>query len=187
MRSECQAEPRPALLGYSEVRGAFVLMRPGCHMWGCPYCGRVKQSQWAIRIATGVDFYKRHNIDGWAFLTLTSNPKNKTRSQCLHVWPKAWAKFSSRLRRSYPGIRYVLLPELHKNGRVHVHALASHYVTSGWLRDNLYPTGLGYKKDIQSLSESALAAWYVTKYLSKSLDVTAWPRHFRRIRRKSVV
>ncbi len=179
---KCSKEYRPVLLGYSIERGSYVLYQPPCGMWSCPECAKRKSSQWAIRIREGVDWYQSREIKDWMFLTLTSNPKNKTRAQCLFVWPKAWAKFSSRLRRRYPGIRYTLLPELHKNGRVHVHAVASHGVSNSFLTKNTYVCGLGYKRDSKAIDDGFGAMFYVVKYLAKAQEVLSWPKNFRRVR-----
>ncbi len=180
--SKCSRKNRPVLKGWSDEHGCIYLYQPACKMWNCPQCAIKNRQRWSARIAEGIQFYRMVNCHGWRFITMTSNRKLKNRDQCLHVWPKAWAKLSTRIRRRYKGVRYVLLPELHKNGRVHIHALMSHDVTKRWLKDNAPSCGLGQQQDSIPLGDDFMAIWYTTKYLAKSADIKTWPKNLRRIR-----
>ena len=121
--SKCQTSKRPVLKATDHNTGTIYLYQPDCHMWSCSHCAHHNKRAWAARIGQGVEQYRNSGVDGWRFVTITMSKKLKTRSQCLYVWPKSWAKLSARMRREYKGIKYVLLPELHKDGRVHVHAI----------------------------------------------------------------
>lgn len=178
----CSRENRPVLKGWSAEHKCVYLYQPACKMWDCPQCAIRNRQQWSVRIAQGVGFYRMVNTHGWRFITLTSSKKLATRDQCLYVWPRAWAKLSARIRRKYEGIRYVLLPELHKDGRVHVHAIMSHNVTKRWLKDNAPYCGLGQQHDSIPLGDELMAIFYTTKYLAKSTEVNTWPKNLRRIR-----
>jgi hypothetical protein len=151
-------------------------------MWSCPACAEVNKLQWCARVAEGYEKYVSDGVGDWRFWTVTSHEKNKTMSQCLYVWPRAWAKFSRRIRYHHPGIRYVLLPEQHKDGRLHIHAIASHGVTKRFVKDHGRKSGLGYKNDAEVIRDRSRCVWYVTKYLNKSIALTSWPSNFRRIR-----
>jgi len=100
----------------------------------------------------------------------------------ISKWPKCWAKLSTRIRRAYPGIRYVLLPEQHKDGTLHTHAIMSAEITNTWISKNAHSSGLGYMSQSKPMHNSAGAAAYVSKYLAKTLGVEDWPPRFRRIR-----
>jgi len=57
--------------------------------------------------------------------------------------------------------------------------------TKRWLKDNARSCGFGYQCDVSVFDNDdaiKFAVWYTTKYLSKSLEITQWPKHFRRIR-----
>lgn len=138
--------------------------------------------QWAARIGQGYESYVLAGIVEWRFITITSNPKLKSYAATMWVWPKAWAKLSARMRRAYTGIRYVLIPELHKDGRLHIHMIASGGMTTSWLKKNAPYCGLGFMNEADRIEDVSRAIWYVVKYVSKGLDVNDWPRSFRRIR-----
>lgn len=177
---KCETSKRVVLKGYSAKRGHWLLYQPTCKMWGCKPCSEVKKAQWAIRVNDGVGEYRLKSIMGWKFVTMTSHSKNKTMEQCLYVWPKAWAKLSARMRRRYPGIRYCMIPELHKDFRVHAHIIASGGIVHKWLKNNSAETGFGWKCDVKPLKNRA--AYYVVKYLTKAISFPDWPKGFRRIR-----
>ncbi|KKM74447.1 hypothetical protein LCGC14_1400240 [marine sediment metagenome] len=158
------------------------MYQPPCKCWGCSTCARLNMYQWAARIGQGYSVYMLAGITGWSFVTITSHPKLKNRDTTLWVWPKAWAKLSARMRRNFVGIRYVLIPELHGDGRLHIHMIASGGMTTGWLKANAPYCGLGYMNEAETLTDAKKAIFYVTKYLSKGLDIKSWPRSFRRIR-----
>lgn len=102
--------------------------------------------------------------------------------QTLYVWPDAWAKLSRRIRYHFKGIRYVLLPEVHADGRMHIHAIASHGLGTRWLKDHACACGLGYMASSEKLSDHTRSVYYVTKYLNKAIEDTKWPSRFRRVR-----
>ena len=178
--AHCDTPKRVVMKGFSTNRGHWVLYQPTCKMWGCKPCAETKRAQWAMRINDGVGAYRLRSIMGWKFITMTSHAKNKTMSQCIHVWPKAWAKLSARMRRKFPGIRYCLIPELHKDFRVHAHVIASGSMSHDWLKRNSATTGFGWKCDVKPLGNRA--AYYVVKYLTKAIDQPDWPKGLRRIR-----
>ncbi len=172
------------------------VVQPGCKMWDCVHCSRRKARQWAVRVYTGIEKFQADELAIWHFVTLTSNQNLETFESTLAVWPKAWAKLSTRLRRNAKKngqqMRYVLIPEKHADGRLHTHMLVNQPFGvvlskkgnwySNWLKDNAAQCGLGHQADIEPLGTPGRAAFYTTKYLAKGLDVEDWPRHLRRIR-----
>lgn len=178
----CEAYERPVLKGYDRVNGICYLYQVRCKQWSCPDCARANKVAWQAKIGYGYDWYVQNNITDWMFVTLTSHPKLTTSEQCLYVWKRAWPKLSARMRRAFPGIKYVLLPEYHKDGRVHWHSIMSHGITKRWLKDNSAACGLGHIADSDSVNDSWKAIYYVSKYIGKSLGVFEWPSGLRRIR-----
>lgn len=181
-QTECQTYFRPVLEAYSGVERVVYLYQPRCKLWRCPYCATLNKQQWCVRIADGIRIYQEEGISQWNFVTITSSPKLKTLAQTMYVWPQAWAKLSRRMRYHFPGIRYVLLPEQHKDGRLHIHAIASGGLDTKWLKRNCPTCGLGYMAESDIIAEAWQSIQYVTKYLTKSSEDGKWPARFRRIR-----
>jgi hypothetical protein len=55
-------------------------------------------------------------------------------------------------------------------------------IDEGWYKNNNRQTGGGYMCECEELYSRSKAAWYVTKYLAKSLDEQGWPKSLQRIR-----
>ena len=180
--SKCQTETRSVLKGIDHETGTIYLYQPRCKMWSCPSCAGINKLLWQAKIGSGYDYYSGQGITDWRFITITAHAKNKTAQQCLYVFPKAWAKLSARMRRKYKGMKYVILPEHHKNGRVHWHMIASHGIEHRWLKDNAANCGLGFMSESKEVEDNIRAIMYVSKYIGKSLIDQEWPENLRRIR-----
>ena len=79
-------------------------------------------------------------------------------------------------------MKYALLPEQHKDGRLHMHMLIGAAIKKRWLKDNAFASGAGFMADSEPLTSGKRGAYYVSKYVGKSLGVEQWPVKFRRIR-----
>lgn len=75
----------------------------------------------------------------------------------------------------------MIVPERHKDGRMHVHALWNAEVSQKWLKDNARKRGLGYQCKIVHVDHSGRAQKYIVKYVGKDLGAIDIP-HFRRVR-----
>jgi len=75
----------------------------------------------------------------------------------------------------------MIVPERHKDGRMHVHAIWNANVTKKWLKDNARKRGLGYQCEVLHITNSRYATRYVTKYVCKDFGDDL-PAHFRRVR-----
>lgn len=193
-RTKCRKENRVFL--YTMDNHKVRIIRPGCKQWNCAHCAARKRGEWAMRIYHGVDFYSVTEGATWNFVTLTSHKKLKTFESTLAVWPRAWAKLSTRLRREAKSngstMRYVLLPEHHRDKRLHTHMIVNQPFGirlskrgkwySSWLKKQAAQCGLGHQADIKPVGNAAGAAYYTTKYIAKTLDVDDWPRGLRRVR-----
>jgi len=115
------------------------------------------------------------------FVTITSHEKLPNFEATERVWRLAWSKLYAALKRRKTGLEYMIVPERHKDGRMHVHALWNAGVSQKWLKDNARARGLGYQCKIIHIAHERYAAKYVAKYVGKSLgDFHA--AHFRRVR-----
>ncbi len=181
MPSVCEKYERPVLKAHDAESNTILIYQPRCKQWECLPCANIEKLLWQAKIGHGVEWYQNRKIGGWAMLTITAHEKCKSFSQCLYPWRNQWSKLSSRMRRKYRGFRYVLLPELHADRRVHWHLIASHDIDERWLKDNARACGLGYMADVSPINDPALAIWYVSKYISKSLYGETWLPNLKRI------
>jgi len=151
-----------------------------CDSWKCPECSERLAVRWGLRAEIGA---RRLIETGVAldFITLTSHEKLKTFEACEVAWRDAWHKLHHRLNKRSNVREYLLIPERHKDGRMHAHALWTFGVSRRWLKDNARACGLGYQADVKHVDEAYKAVRYVTKYIGKSLGEGV-PSHFRRVR-----
>ena len=180
--TKCQSQTRPIIVGENRLESKAIVYVPRCKMWSCPSCADLNKSFWAIKIYLGIDEYMRSGVDEWSFTTITMRGYHSTFDKCVSAWPKIWSRLSSRIRYRHRGVKYALLPEQHKNGRLHMHMLIGANVKKRWLKDNAFASGAGFMADSEPLETSKRGAYYVSKYVGKTLGVLQWPPKFRRIR-----
>jgi len=115
------------------------------------------------------------------FVTITSHEKLATFEATERVWKHAWSTLYAALKRQKNNLCYMIVPERHKDGRMHVHALWNAGVSQRWLKNNARKRGLGYQCKILHVSAEGHAQKYVVKYVGKDLGNDT-PPHFRRVR-----
>lgn len=115
------------------------------------------------------------------FVTITSHERLKNFAATEAVWRVAWNALYCALKRVNSGLMYMIIPECHEDGRMHVHALWNAGVTKRWLKDNARKRGMGHQADIKHVTSAGSAVRYVTKYVGKNLGVDL-PSRFRRVR-----
>lgn len=183
--SECSKANRPYMVGWDEEAEAAYVFRPDCKCWNCPACAARLRRRWTARAYEGIQFYISQGED-FKFVTLTSHERLYSVSQTLRVWPPAWRKLQNRVKYQRPGWHYVMIPEQHRDGRLHVHLIASANLGTRWWKDNARECGLGYMAEEAEFkagkAEPGRAAAYAAKYLDKQLGVQQWPRYFHHIR-----
>lgn len=176
----CDNPRVPVVLGMNHETRVAVIWRPRCKLWSCEACAQINAACWSIIAQTGVEAFLAEGRSP-CFFTITSHERLSA-AATMRVWPRAWAKLSTRLRRKIPGIQYLMVPEKHEDGRLHVHGVASDGIPERWLKDNARECGLGYQAATGEIENPRRVASYVTKYLVKQLESTDWPKHFRRVR-----
>lgn len=168
------------LIGWDDVARRALVTRADCDSWKCPECSKRIAENWRLRAAIGVRQYigaGRH-VD---FITITSHEKLVDFAATDAVWRKAWPVLYAALKRRSTTLQYFIVPEKHKDGRLHVHALWTAGVTQRWLKSNSRTRGLGYQAKVKHVESANHAVRYVTKYIGKDLGDTV-PKHFRRVR-----
>lgn len=177
----CDAPNRPYLIARNATRQEVVFFRPRCKQWTCPACAAVNRALWTMRAYKGSKDILESG-ESLFFMTVTSH-ETLSPDQSVWVWPDAWGKLRDRMKYRAGGVfYYLMIPEHHSDGRLHVHAIESAGVSKTWLKKAARKSGLGYMDDEGKLNTPASGASYVTKYLTKSMEHAHWPRGFRRIR-----
>jgi len=168
------------LIGRRDGDRRIYVARANCDSWRCQACSRRMGERWSFRAKLGSDKLLMAGclVD---FVTITSHEKLATFEQTETVWREAWGSLYNAIKRKQPALAYMIVPERHKDGRMHVHAIWNAGVTQKWLKDNARKRGLGYQCKIIHLSNSSYAARYVTKYICKDFSDDL-PAHFRRVR-----
>jgi len=115
------------------------------------------------------------------FVTITSHERLRNFAQTETVWRSAWPEIYNVLKRRNPALEYMLIPERHKDGRMHVHAIWNAGQGRKQLKKIVRSRGLGYMLDVSHIAEPHNAVWYVTKYVSKDLGADV-PAKFHRVR-----
>jgi hypothetical protein len=135
-----------------------------------------------VKAYLGIEAYKQAGTTNWFFGTLTMHRKWSGAASVTN-FRKNWNKFYQRMKRATKGkLYYVLLPESHKDGSLHVHIISTCQTDTRWWKDNAARCGMGFKSENQPIVSTVKAAFYVSKYVGKSLGVSAWPANLRRIR-----
>lgn len=120
----------------------------------------------------------------WCFCTMTAGKQATTNAQAIKHFRADWPKLQRRMKREYGGFDYVIVPELgEKRARYHQHMICSVMIDERWLKDNCAQCGLGFIADSQEAVNPGMVAFYVTKYITKSLqDGLHWPKTLHRVR-----
>lgn len=168
------------LIGWDYKARRALVTRANCDSWTCPECARRLSERWIMRAQIGVRQFlnEARAVD---FITMTGHEKLKTFEDTERVWRLAWPVLYAALRRRDPDLQFFLVPEKHKSGRMHVHALWTAGVTKRWLKDNARRRGMGYEADVKHVDDPLRAVRYVTKYVGKSLGANV-PKRFKRVR-----
>lgn len=176
----CETPGRPYLIGVNSGEKRAVLFQPRCKLWSCPICGQTNKARWTIRAYQGVKVLieRGKEVD---FLTLTSHERLDPIGTII-VFKHAWDQLNKRIRRAVPNYSYLLVPEQHKDGRLHAHLIETSGLPKRWFKDNARECGLGYEVDVDTIRSPEGGAFYVAKYLGKQLEAQQWPKGFRHVR-----
>lgn len=178
--SQCMTRNRPMMKAINWTCKTAVFFRPRCKLWSCPFCAKVNSDLWQMRVTFGCHHFieQGHEL---SFVTVTSHEK-LTAKQSVAVLPDSWHKLSMRLRRHVKGLKYVVIPERHKSGKVHIHGIFLSGANKRWWKDNARACGMGYEAEEEAVYSASGAGYYVGKYLAKQLSDARWKKGFRRVR-----
>jgi len=177
----CNNPKSPFLLRVDEIEQRAYWFRADCKLWTCSECAEQRKTRVASRAWRGADRFAKVGFPV-QFTTLTSHRHVRTRDASIKRWREAWPRLRKRCRRQCEEFHYGVFPEQHKDGTVHIHLLETSGLSQTWFKDNCAGIGLGYMAKVKPVPNPARAAKYVTKYMSKAIAVTNWPRGFHRYR-----
>lgn len=107
---------------------SFILIPRSCGSNFCPKCRADNLRR--LRKALFVSM----NKDRWRLVTLTFPQKDITPEEILSNCYSMFRKFTMRLKRKAPHLKYVRALEIHKNGYPHLHCVFNQYVAHGFLK-----------------------------------------------------
>jgi len=167
------------LIGWDYVAKRALVTRANCDSWHCPECSRRMAERWVLRAQIGV---RQFLADGSMvdFITITSHEKLTSFQATQAVWRSAWPILYAAIKRRNHDLEYFIVPERHKDGRMHIHALWTAGVSQKWLKDNGRKRGLGYQAKVKKVADGGQAIKYVTKYVGKGLGEDV-PKRTRRV------
>lgn len=151
-------------------------------MWSCPECGETNASAWRDRVLYGVLMYMTERGIEFRFVTLTLGGNNRTRLNSIQAWREVWPRLYARHYRKHGARPYVLIPEMHRNGVVHLHAIIATDEKQRWWKDNCYAVGGGYMAKSIAIDQPSNILVYMAKYMTKNNAVKRWPDNYRRVR-----
>ena len=175
------------LISYDPQAHRALVTDADCDSWKCPECSQRLREKWTRRAQHGALVLQQAGAHLY-FATITSHERNRTFEAGAAMFPDGWAKLHKRLNRTSNIREYLLVPEHHKDGRLHMHAIWTFDVKTRWLKDNGRECGFGYKNQIgrrghvdEEIGEITDVGAYVSKELGKQLGYVMPPR-FRRVR-----
>lgn len=175
------------LIAYVLDQHRALVTDADCDSWKCPECRERLRQRWVLTALHGARVLQDRG-DILFFATLTSHEENTTFNTCARAFPDAWRQLHKRLNQQRAQGQYLLVPEKHKDGRLHMHALWNYPVSTRWLKDNGRACGFGYMNQIGSrghidepINDAREVGQYIGKYLGKQLGDDLPPR-FRRVR-----
>lgn len=177
----CDRSPR-GVLGVDYETDTAIFLDTQCRCYDCPQCSYTIRRLHQARIIYGTKEYQQWANCRWSFVTLTSHERSQTFESSLALFQVALPKWRKRMKRRYGNYDYVLIFEQHKSGALHAHMLINRPVSKKWVRRHARSVGLGYIADVQHLHAAAAAGKYCSKYISKALSETKFPKRFKRVR-----
>lgn len=191
----CKNPKAPILFGLDNEGKKAIVIRSACKLWSCEACGSRKAKKWIAKVINGIN-----KMGGqWYFCTLTARRDRRTPEKSLKDLRAGWFKLRKRIERKFGKFLYVRIIEQHKDGCYHFHLIMNapiptklipatdkkkeHYYCK-YLKDTSVACGLGFMADYQPLRSAGGAAYYVAKYLTKSIGKNSqgWAKNVHRIR-----
>lgn len=158
-----------------------------CKRWACPVCAPINALHEAIKVANGVYALYAAGVRLY-FATITQPPSVRTAEFAYRIIDKQWDGFRNRWQYwaskvDIPNFYAAFVEgQERRSGMPHFHIIGSALPDKETMRKWAVESGFGFMVDVQPMQPNAGAAWYVSKYSTKSTDAEAMPEGFRRVR-----
>lgn len=179
-QKSCRRLNLPMLKFWHQNSQQVIYFQPSCKCNTCPECAPKRAKRHVYEAVYGCEVLtaEGRKID---FITVTSHEKLDAAGS-LAVLNSAWPKLNRRIKHLTDDHEYFLIPELHANGRVHLHALTTAHLSKKSWKDIARECGFGYQSDVKEVNSIGGVSNYCAKYIGKGLGTSAFPRRFRRVR-----
>lgn len=172
------------LAGISDPQRHVTIQVTRCKMWDCEHCAIINVMQHRERMKYGYSKIKDAGRQ-LGFLTLTMPSHITTPDAGIERWRQTWNKLSQRARRRHKRMgtlyAYCYIPEISAAGRFHIHGFFSDGCDTRWWKDNAAMSGWGHQAELSEIWHVGVVSKYLTKYVSKSLSNSAFPKGLRRV------
>jgi len=158
-----------------------ILYQTACKSWSCPDCAEINKARWRWRVIEGAKQLRESGNDMLQFVTLTNHEKLSP-DAIIEKLPQQWDMLRKRMKRAVSTLQYVVLPEHHKDNRLHLHAIITADLKTRWYKDNARACGMGYMAEAEALDTPEYAGFYCTKYMTKQLESSKFKKGFHRVR-----
>jgi len=180
-RISCSNPHAPHILAVNRYSQTALIYGAACGLWSCPECAQRNQRRWVFRAVNGANGALQQGRKV-SFITITPHERLSPAATRI-VLPRAWHNLRNRLDRTPGDVEYLLVPEPHKSGKLHLHGL---FIDAPdrrkWWKDNARACGFGYQADLKEVERVGGVAAYIGKYISKSLVNANLPKRFHRVR-----
>lgn len=171
-------------VGISENGVVFPIR---CKQWGCKVCAPINALHWAIEVANGVQALFSAGVRP-KFLTITQGSKVQTVEYAYSILHTQWDKFRRKWQawsdqQGTPTFYAAFVEgQERRKGMPHFHIIGSYLPDKETVRDWVVSSGFGFQVALMDVKPNSGAAWYVSKYSTKSTDAGYMPKGFRRCR-----
>ena len=165
----CLSRGRPLLKAINHDQKQVIFFRPRCGSWSCPSCAEINANRVVLQAAHGAKLLAEAGavLD---FVTVTPHERLSPSASRV-VLPSAWSMLRKRFTRATTsGHQYFVVPEQHKSGKWHLHAITAFHLPKRWWKNNARECGFGYQVDVQNVQQPGQVAGYVGKYIGKNLN-----------------
>lgn len=177
----CSNPKSPFLMRVSNEERRVYWFRADCKLWSCDECAEKRKTLVASRAFRGAEYFAKIGFPV-QFTTLTCHRKVRTRDESIKRWRQSWPRLRKRVSRRCDEFHYGCFPEQHQDGTMHIHVLETSGLAERVYKDHCAAIGLGFIADVQEMEHPGKVAKYVTKYMSKAIEITDWPTGFHRFR-----
>lgn len=142
-----------------EVHAIVHISKSRCKSYSCPRCRPLRLRQMRAR------FIKGTTQGTWRFITLTIPVGEIPRAERYAYLKMCWQKMALKLRKEYPGLKYIRVLDTGVGGNCHYHILWNKFIEIKEIRKLWIASGGGFIVNSKLIPAGA-AAHYMSKYVT---------------------